>query len=90
MARNTELEHTGLHLVKMSIYGSQARVSVPTPVVAQVNFVNGIFLGVMALGPCVVVARITDVSAEGATAEMARAIRQAYKEWEKQQAAVKK
>jgi hypothetical protein len=85
MARDTELKGTGIHIVKMNNYGGTATVTLPAKVREAVNFLGGLYLGVLAIGPCVVVARITDITAEGASAEMQRAVRQAYKEWEKQQ-----
>lgn len=85
MPKDTQIEGTGIHLVKLRIYGNSANVTIAEDIREQVNFVDGFFLGVIALGPCVILARLTDVTPEGATAEMQRAVRQAFKEWEKQQ-----
>ena len=84
MGRETEIAN-GLHVVKLRIYGGNASVTLPEQIRESVNFTNGFYLGVIALGPCVILARITDITPEGSTAEMQRAVRQAYKEWEKQQ-----
>jgi hypothetical protein len=90
MPTDTQIQGTEIHAVKLRIYGSHASVTIAEEIRSAVNFGNGMFLGVIALGPCVILARLTDITPEGATAEMQRAVRQAYKEWEKQQAAVKK
>ena len=85
MPTDTQIKGTQIHAVKLRIYGGHASVTIAEEIRSEVNLVNGMFLGVIALGPCVILARITDITPEGATEEMQRAVRQAYKEWEKQQ-----
>lgn len=85
MPSDTQIRGTEIHAVKLRIYGNSANVTIAEDIRSQVSFMHGMFLGVIALGPCVILARLTDVTPEGATAEMQRAVRQAFKEWEKQQ-----
>jgi hypothetical protein len=81
MARDTKLAGTEIHIVKMQVYRETGVITLPQGVRESVNFYGGLYLGVIAMGPCVIVARLTDVTPEGAEAEMERAVGQAYKEF---------
>lgn len=84
MASKTEIA-PGIHLVKMRQYGAQMVLTIPKALQLPDGFQNGFFLGVMAQGQCVVLARVTDATPEGAREEMRKAMKSAVKSFEKQQ-----
>lgn len=65
MARDSQITD-GLHMVKLRVAGENASVTVPKEIRELVGVEAGCFLAVRAIGPCVVICQITDVSADGA------------------------
>lgn len=70
----------GLHLVKASGFGT-TRVGIPNALRQQARIENGGYVGVMVVGPCVIVCPVANITKEGMPAEMARKIEQTILAW---------
>jgi hypothetical protein len=82
MARDTELVN-GIHVISATVKNHSTRVTVPKPMSESLAISSGTYLGVRRIGDVIVFAKITNVTPEGATAEMNKAFERAIKAWEK-------
>jgi antitoxin component of MazEF toxin-antitoxin module len=72
----------GIHLVKASGFGSP-RVGVPEKLAEAAHVNNGAYVGVMVVGPCVIICPVANVTRDGMPEEMARKFEAAVKAWQK-------
>ena len=71
----------GLHLVKASGFGT-TRVGIASALRQAARIENGGYVGVMVVGPCVIVCPVANVTKDGMPEEMARKFEAAMKAWE--------
>jgi hypothetical protein len=72
----------GFHLVKASGFGT-IRVGIPDALRQAARIDNGGYVGVMVVGPCVIICPVANVTKDGMPEEMARKFAAAIKAWEK-------
>lgn len=84
MPRHTEIAK-GIHLVKAGGMSGALRMNIPRPLLESLKISNGTYLAVMAVGPCMVVAPIRDVTAAGATDEMRDKIGALILQWQSEE-----
>ena len=53
-------------MVKLTVVGETARVTIPKEIRDRAGIKEGCFLAVRAIGPCLVICQISDVTPEGA------------------------
>lgn len=72
-------------MVKAGGFGNP-RLGVPQNLAEKAGIRNGTFVGVMVIGPCVVMYPVSHVTEDGMPEEMARAFERAIATWEKKKA----
>jgi hypothetical protein len=72
----------GIHLVKANGFAS-VRVGIPNALRHVARIENGGYVGVMVVGPCVIICPVANVTKDGMPEEMARKFEAAVKAWEK-------
>jgi hypothetical protein len=81
MARETEIAE-GIHVIKISVYDTSSQLSIPKPLRVSTGITSSQFLGVMALGKCIIITPVRDTSADGIGSEMRHQFELAIKAWE--------
>ena len=85
MGKDTKLAE-GLHLVKLRVVGGNAVVTLPREIREQVKSIGMLpdtkYLAVRALGDCIVITRVSDVTVDGAFKEFEKAFKTALLAWE--------
>lgn len=78
----TQVKGTAIHLIKVRQYGNNRSIAIPQDVSESAGLVDGFYSAVVAIGPCVIVARVTQNTRDGVEAELRHAVNRAITEWE--------
>jgi hypothetical protein len=71
---STQIGDSGIYLLKIRKYGENRAVSIPKKVAEGAELTEGFFVGILAVGPCVVMVQIR----QGANKEIEEEVRVAF------------